>query len=91
MAAFPTDPSRWTSGPSIDFRPVALGQSVERGAFEVRVVGAGEYFVVGDRSVPLVFRKFLEEPSVLEDLVPSAARVRVDEGGRTTVLVTTRE
>jgi hypothetical protein len=85
VVVFPTDRSLWTS--TMTWSPVRVGQSVERGVFDVSVVGAGEYFVAGSAKVPSALRQPLRDPGVLDQLSRSAITVWVGEGKRVTVAV----
>lgn len=85
VVVFPTDRSLWTS--TLTWSPARVGQSVEMGAFDVSVLGAGEYFVAGSPKVPSALHQSLRDPEVLDQLSASAITVRVGEGERTTVNV----
>jgi len=82
---FPTDRSLWRS--TLTWSPARVGQSVEMGAFDVSVLGAGEYFVAGSPKVPSALHQLLRDPDVLDQLSRSAITLRVSEGERVTVTV----
>jgi hypothetical protein len=85
VVVFPTDRSLWTN--TLTWSPARVGQSVERGAFDVSVLGAGEYFVAGSSKVPSALYQSLRDPEALDQLSRSAMTLRVGEGERTTVHV----